>query len=205
MTVNCKSLRLPKVIVAQIGARHNYAVPRMLHDLGGLAALQTDMAWTASPGVKTEIFRHAAKFAPGLRRRLISGVPKDAVAAFWEVTALSNFKSIAQRRGISLLDFWFSKRCLNHDVKDANIIYSMFGTGEDYLKRRKSSGLKIAVEIFITPIAHRIEECERADYPGWDEGNYTSERIELLEAKVARVIALSDSTYLSFFHCRRWP
>lgn len=67
----------PKIIVAQLGARHNYAVARMLCDRQALTALYTDLcfhgltagiAGVAAPWVGRQL-------AGKLRRRTVQGIP----------------------------------------------------------------------------------------------------------------------------------
>lgn len=55
-----------KWIAAQIGSREKYAVPRMLHQMGELSCLLTDM-WSKPQSVFSKISRKAAgRFHPGL-------------------------------------------------------------------------------------------------------------------------------------------
>ena len=66
----------------------------------------------------------------------------------------------------------------------------MFGEGGSFIEAAKRRGLKIALDIFITPIAHRIVERERQAYPEWEApGNA---EFEVIEQYVNKCIALAD-------------
>jgi glycosyltransferase involved in cell wall biosynthesis len=64
-------------------------------------------------------------------------------------------------------------------TREADTVYSMMGEGWDFLVRAKRGGARVALDVFITPITHRIVEAERRNFSGWERPDATPhERIE---------------------------
>jgi glycosyltransferase involved in cell wall biosynthesis len=185
----------PRVIVVQPGARHNYAIPRMLHRQGALAALYTDVCFPDRLGFADRALVRLMRLAdPVVQRRTIDG-------ALWPVTvrnravvagqALSPV--VGEAWGHRIDNFVLGAGAIVAGARDANIVYSMHGTGEAFLRFAKRRGLRIVSDIFITPIAHRIEQEEQAAFPEWGGRQLSRPLIRHLEARNRRVIALSDA------------
>jgi glycosyltransferase involved in cell wall biosynthesis len=164
------------VIVVQIGARHHYAVPRMMEKAGCLSGLYTDscanqgIGWWAKTLLPTYFQRSWIK---GITQRTIAGVPHKKLFStdklLWEIVRQRFFPEgnmyLNQRR----VGTEFSAELIKWGIQDANVVYSMFGEGYEFLEIAKKQGLKIAVDVFINPIAHRIYRQERALYPAWED------------------------------------
>ena len=71
------SVTEPRVIVAQLGARHNYAVARMLCERGALTALYTDLCFHGpTAGIAGMAAPWVGRQLGGkLRRRTVQGIP----------------------------------------------------------------------------------------------------------------------------------
>ena len=184
-----------KVITIQIGARHRYAVPRLLHEAGHLEALYTDSNGTFGLGrllgrVPKSILPSAAK---RLVQRTISGIPESKVRS---TDMLVLWESLLRRVSSSDFDFdlkrdsIFSRSLLRWGLCDADWVYSMFGEGWTFIESAKRQGTKIALDIFVNPITHRIVESERRLFPDWEQPDNAD--FERLESDLCKRIALAD-------------
>lgn len=161
-----------RVIIAQMGARHNYALPRMLHRRGALERFYTD-TFTSEP-----IARLAAAWPAGLdspivgklRRRTIEGVPHSVIYSSRWVNlrgALAFRTSMHERYRIE--DEAFGRQMIEWGVGGANVVYGVYGSGLPFWRHARERGLKVAADIFITPLYHRIVAREREAFPDWEE------------------------------------
>ena len=170
------------VIVTQLGARHSYAIPRMLYRAGHLEALYTDSC----------VNRGFARIADGalpstLRRgrvgqllqRNVVGVPRDRIF----VTDLPALVSGRSGEVLSIV----SRRW---GLRGASMVYSMFGEALSFLKEAKQHGARIAIDIFITPVAHRVVRAERAEFPDWEADPGSSD--DAVERHVEAVLEVAD-------------
>lgn len=71
----------------------------------------------------------------------------------------------------------------------------MFGSGEIFLNVARRQGALIVNEMFITPVAHLIEDAERVMFPEWGETRLSAAALRVVEEKVRRVIKLSDALF----------
>ncbi|MHB8173616.1 MAG: glycosyltransferase family 4 protein [Nitrospirota bacterium] len=168
---------MKKVIVAQLGARMHYAVPRILYRAGLLERFYTDICsvkgWPRLLNVVPETFRPA-----GLRRlagRIPLGVPPSAITAFtgfgyeyaWRRAAAS---TLAESVTVHL---WagetFCNAIVTKGLMKADGIYTFNSAGLELLQDAKAKGLKTVMEQTIAP--YRIERSimaeERDRFPGW--------------------------------------
>jgi len=79
---------------------------------------------------------------------------------------------------------------LDEVPEGARVIYSAHGVSPAVRERAKERGLKICVDVFITPVAHRIIAEERRRFPDW-EGN-AAPCDERLETRILEILALAD-------------
>jgi glycosyltransferase involved in cell wall biosynthesis len=184
-----------KVIVAQIGARHHYAIPRMLARSGDLEALYTDSCANRGAGAFLNAtvppWMRNGRLGKLLERR-IDGVPRDRIRStdrlLLDELLRPKFGDVVtntERAGGI-----FSRAMMKWGTGDATHIYSMFGEGLEFLRLAKEKGLKICVDIFITPIAHRIIADERRRFPEWETPS--DPNAEPLENRVAEILELAD-------------
>lgn len=183
----------PRVIVAQVGARHNYAVARELHRHGCLAALYTDLClpgWAAGavrmPGM-------SSRLGSVLRRRTVRDIPAGHVRSAPGVTLWPQVCRLRGRIVSRDQDDRFGRAMRRWGFLDANVVYAMFGNGQAFLEAARARGIGVAIDIFITPVGHRIEAAERERYPDWHTGApLGDEDIEAIERKVRQCIAVAD-------------
>jgi glycosyltransferase involved in cell wall biosynthesis len=73
---------------------------------------------------------------------------------------------------------------------NATTIYSMFGEGWSFIEAAKKRGLKIALDMFVNPITHRIVQDEQRAFPEWEAPDDAD--FKLQEEDLDRRIALAD-------------
>lgn len=140
-----------KVLVAQRGARHRYAIPRIFEEADMLAALYTDSTAYSRAG------RLAARL-PGLACRSSAlqaltsrnpaGIPREKIYAsdrplFSRLTRgmiHGDIGPVYQRWGLS----------------GADAVYSMYGEDIRFLDWAKSQGAKVIVDVFISPVSNQV-------------------------------------------------
>jgi hypothetical protein len=161
-----------KVIVAQMGARHSYAVPRMLHKHGALSRLYTDSCIAAAP-VRIAAALSSRLYSPvsgKLRRRTVHGIPASIVFSAPMVnirSALAFSATLSERYEVE--NKMFGRQMIGWGTADANLVYGMFGSGVPFWRYAKDRGLKIAADVFITPLRHRIVAREYEAFPDWED------------------------------------
>ena len=145
----------PKVIVAHMGARHGYAVPRILHQRGALSRLYTDLSakGVVASAAAAWPMRFDLPVVGKLRRRTVKGIPPSMVYSAPMVnmrSALATGKTQQERYAIE--NRLFGAQMQRWGVGDANIVYGMYGSGVPFWRHAKSQGLKIVVDYFIREI-----------------------------------------------------
>lgn len=154
----------PRVIVAQGGARHNYAVARALHERGCLEALHTDACLSGWPASSISPWlRGCGALAGQLRRRTPRGIPSEPVKSSWAVELLPRLRRIKGHQRYVYRDELLGRAMLRWGFGAANIVYAMFGNGERFLEAARARGIKVVTDVFITPVGHWIEARERQD------------------------------------------
>ena len=186
----------PRVIVAHMGARHGYAVPRILHQRGALSRLYTDLSakGVVASAAAAWPMRFDLPVVGKLRRRTVKGIPPSMVYSAPMVnmrSALATGKTQQERYAIE--NRLFGAQMQRWGVGDANIVYGMYGSGVPFWRHAKSQGLKIVVDMFITPLHHRIMVEESRRNPGWDDQVQLSEDdCLLIDRTIAEMIDVAD-------------
>jgi glycosyltransferase involved in cell wall biosynthesis len=172
-----------KVIVAQMGARHSYAVPRMLHRHGALNRLYTDfcLKGVARRAAGSLLCGLKLPLAGKLRRRTVQGIPDSKIFTAPLINVRSASADVASSGDrYRLENEIFGQNMIRWGTGDANVVYAMYGSGVPFWRHAKSQGLKIAVDLFVTPLWHRIVAREHENYPDW--GNPTQRSTPNLDA-----------------------
>lgn len=185
-----------KAIVVQVGARHNYAVPRMLHARGALEALYTDSCANKGLG---RVLDHAVplplrrgKLGRLLNRRVV-GVPASRIRTADSLLLTAGLplpggaQGFARHNQIGRHMSWGMRRW---GLGDADLVYSMSGEGMEFLRYAKERGRKVAIDMMITPVAHRIVREERARFPEWEDQSSSDD--ELREERIQHIIEVAD-------------
>ena len=139
-----------RVLVCQHGARHRYAIPRLLEESGLLTALYTDSSAHSGIGriatVLSKIgFRQSSLNA--LVARKPTGIPRKKV--FSSDAALH-----LMLKGAPWYDI--SPTFKRWGLKGANVVYNMCGEDYEFLRWAKSQGAKIIIDVFVHPSTTRI-------------------------------------------------
>jgi len=191
------------LIVAQLGARMHYAVPRILHQAGLLEHLYTDIC------AKKDWPRLLRLLPPALRaarvQRLVARMPEGIPSR--RITAFTNFgfayaQRIARARSADERNaafLWsgheFCRRVNARGFGDAKGVYVFNSAGLEILREARRLGLKGIIEQTIAPraVERRLLGEESAAFPEWE----TSPQEEAgLDAYCARESAEWDAADL---------
>ncbi|MFT5701686.1 MAG: glycosyltransferase involved in cell wall biosynthesis [Desulforhopalus sp.] len=163
----------PRVLVCQHGARHRYAVPRMLEKAGILTAFYTDSSASSFLGHVSALFGSAAPNSMRrLTKRTIKGLPADKVFSTDKQYLRELYQEMAGRlpTGISLYcqrHKILSKKMIAWGAGGAGIIYSMYHENLDFIRWAKQQGAKSVVDVFINPETTEIMQHEGERFPSW--------------------------------------
>lgn len=162
-----------KVLVCQHGARHRYAIPRVLEQEGMLAALYTDSSAESPLGQFSSMFsRLLPSLFSGLAGRQIIGVPLKKIFSFDSPLLRRMFGGNSSRKKSALHadkeygDF-LSEKFISAGLQNADIIYSMNRSNLDFVRFAKSSGCKSIIDIFISPLSEQVVLEESLRFPDW--------------------------------------
>lgn len=167
-----------KYLVAQLGARMHYAVPRMLHEGGMLAHFTTDICavkgWPRLLNHIPDAMRPA-----GLKRllgRVPNGVPLDEITAFthfgWEYQRRRASASTPSEQTTTYL--WAGKRfcelVLADGLHGADGVFSYNNEGLELLSVARQHGLHAVMEQTIAPLEIEMQllQEEHDRFPGWE-------------------------------------
>lgn len=165
-----------KVIVVQRGARHRYAVARMLELRNMLEALYTDSNGTRGMG---KMMGHLP-WVPGRLKKLadrkVEGVPKERIRTADGPVLFDPYLARISRSPFEYYkaqDQAFAKALKSWGVGGADTVYSMMGEGWAFLEEAKGKGLRVLLDVFCIPVMHKILAEERKLYRDWDEEDRT--------------------------------
>ncbi len=188
-----------RVIVCQHGARHRYAIARMLEQEGALEGLYTDSTIYSRLG---RMARFARPIAHGRVRRLLHrvprGIPREKVfstdAIFWfelrqRLGRPTGGDGLAYERWCRVL----SREMRHWGVRAADTIYNMYCENLEFTAYAKDQGLRVVSDVYINPTTPRImaAECER--FPAWAglyNGNVGVEALR--PSRIESMLRLSD-------------
>jgi len=152
-TPSDKSLR---VLVCQHGARHRYAIPKMLEEAGMLAALYTDSsAYSPAGRAAHRLIKAGVDFSRlvALASRKPTGIPRHKVFSYDDFPVSRLFGNLGGK---------FKKA----GSQGANVVYSMCGEDPAFLRWAKEQGIKLVIDVFVHPGTERIIEGESLRYLG---------------------------------------
>ncbi len=171
-----------KVLVCQHGARHRYAIPRMLEDAGMLAALYTDSSvhsllgrvacWFCSSLAPKSLQRLALRKIKDVERQKIYSSDAPIMFEFFQKLRASKLTRIEVHRHRHRI---LSKKMINKGLRGANILYSMYYENLDFVKFAKDRGLKIVIDVFIHPGSDCIVSNESSVFPDWSTSDSKSD------------------------------
>ncbi|MBX3426171.1 MAG: glycosyltransferase family 4 protein [Pirellulales bacterium] len=201
MTVAAEILEPLTVVVAQIGARMHYAVPRILQKSGMLAHLYTDIC--ATKGWPRLLHALPASWRPASLRRLLSrdpsGIPADKVTAFTNL----GYRHARDRRlgdldetlvGGMKFATEFCRRVVDGGFRDASAAYCFNYGGLEILCAARAQGLFTVLEQTNAPrrFLLRILAEEQRRYPHWERPVVESPAVHRSYDRLEREWELAD-------------
>jgi len=171
----------PKYVVAQLGARMHYGVPRLLARAGMLERLYTD--FYSGPMVRKIL---SAFPMPSIVTRSLTryaeGIPTGSVVSFptfglWYAARQRRTRNEADRAAAFL---WAGSRFCNlvcaKGFGAAGAVYAYNDAALEILIHARKRGLFTVLEQTIAPLAIESEllDAERAKFPEWDEDAATA-------------------------------
>jgi glycosyltransferase involved in cell wall biosynthesis len=167
----------PTFIVAQLGARRHYAVPRILHESGILERLYTDIC--AVKGWPRALRAVPDGLQPTSLKRLLGRVPRGIPSE--KITAFTGFGMLYERRRrrartaaqSMTLHLWAAQRFCQKVISNGGIsasgVYTFNGAGLELLQRAADNGLPRIIEQTSAPteVQRRLLELEEARFPEW--------------------------------------
>lgn len=167
-----------RFVVAQIGARHGYAVPAVLEQAGLLERFYTDL--TADAGVGRWLVKWGSLFGAGnisqrlAGRRLPQSIRAKTTSLGWTTLRHGCYRALCQggpeetfRRQLRW-DRALGTTMVRHGFGRSTHFYGMLGECAPMLAEAKRRGLGTAVEIYILLSAERIVQAEQAAFPEWE-------------------------------------
>lgn len=183
--VNKNRSAAPRVLVAQHGGRHRYAIPRMLEQEGMLSGFYTDTSASSLYGramgtvgrVVPSKGMHSARFeeisVPAAKVRSTDRPYVQETLQKFSGGRPEGMRLFMQRHAI------LSGAMKRWGVRDANMTYTMFHEGLDFVRYAKSKGLISVVDVYISPITDRIMAEESKAFPAWaQQSNEEDVRLE---------------------------
>lgn len=178
-----------RMIVAQHGYRHRYLIARMFQEAGYLERLYTDTSSYSIVGSFYRLLRRESR----LKGRLPQNIPRMKVFSNdWALLArflpLWIHRLLGMHSSVELQHRLLSQQMKCWGVGNANWLYTMFDESLPFIRYAKRQGLKIAVDVFSSPINHRIikAEMQHMGFPmppsvPWDIGRYESDLLEVFD------------------------
>jgi glycosyltransferase involved in cell wall biosynthesis len=168
-------------IVAQIGARMHYAVPRILHDAGMLERLYTDSYLGNKPWLQRALGLMPAPLRSGGASRLLGRkeerIPPVKVTSF-DAFGLEYARAQRRAKGTAELariyaDFarGFCERIIARRP-DADAVWAFNGAALELFRWAKARGQRCLLEQTSAPkrLARRLVAEELQRWPGWQPG-----------------------------------
>lgn len=168
-----------RYVVAQLGARMHYAVPRIFHRAGILERVYTDIC-----GVKgwPRLLRAVpdALRTPAVRRlvgRVPQGIPEEKVTAFtrFGLAYARRRGRVASPESATATYLWagetFCRLVLRHaSFKGVDGVYAFNGAGLELLRHARETGARAVLEQTSAPREYEVQiiEEERRLHPGWE-------------------------------------
>lgn len=167
-----------RVIVAQLGARMHYAIPRILYEAGLLEHFYTDIC--AVKGWPSLLKALPSGLQPAGLKRLLGRVPKQIPPE--KITSFTSFgwqyyqrqRRAKNRSDIIAVHLWsgqvFCNRIIKQGFGQATGVYTFNSAGLELLKAAKTQDLRTIMEQTIAPqrIERQLLREEQQAFPDWE-------------------------------------
>ena len=180
-----------KLLVAQLGARRHYAIPRILYQGGVLENFYTDICAVKGLPKYLRLIpnRLQTKSIARLTGRIPEGVPSDVITAFssFGFEYAQRIRKAHSSSELTQTILWagktFGKLILNQGRRGTGV-YTFNNAGLEILQAAKKQGLITVMDQTIAPkqLQHHLMLEEQELHPDWEEpipyDKYRSEHIE---------------------------
>ena len=166
-----------RFVVAQLGARMHYAVPRILAEQDSLAKLYTDIASIGAVGAAARVLSRTGN--AGLRRlrdRSPEGIPEALIQQFPAFGLLYRLRTLnaASEEDKTAVSLWagreFCRKVVARGFGDASAAYAFSSMAEGVLQATRERGLYGVLEQINAPrrLYDRYYLEEHEAWPGWE-------------------------------------
>jgi glycosyltransferase involved in cell wall biosynthesis len=193
---------MQRYVVALLGARMHYAIPKMLNDAGMLEHLYTDViANKGWPRLLSWVPKRVRPLAlDQFAGRVARGIPTERITAFpgfawhyWRRRRRS--RSIAEDNTNYL---WagrkFCELVVSRGFRGATGVFVFDSVGLEILEAAKRAGLRGIMEQSVAPreLVFRLLAEEHERFPGWEAPLPSAAQIDILVARERQEWALAD-------------
>ncbi len=188
-----------KILVCQVGARHRYLVPRIMHKAGILSHLYTDSCLYSLLGKIANIVRTLGCKKQNVCRLANRNpqIPREFVKS----TDILLFNQIQNRKKdtytrIHTTYHGLVKKFIKWNVENCNVVYNMYFENIDFLRFAKNKGKTIVVDIYENPTAYEEMIAEVSNVPEYNRYNsikqqYTAEN-RLRKNYINELLGIAD-------------
>lgn len=168
---------MTRYVVAQLGARMHYAVPRILFAASRLEKLYSDICVPSGMGRWASLIPRPLQ--PASFRRLVSRnpapIPREHIGQnSWQGLAYYVFLRSARTEGARIrVHLWAGRKLCEQVIKRgfgaATGVYCFNSAGLELLREARRRGLRAVLEQTIAPrlVEEEILDGERRAHPGW--------------------------------------
>jgi len=203
--VTPQSGALPRVIVAMLGARRHYAVPRLLQEAGHLERFFTDGYIGNKLWLETMLNIFPATKRPAVIQRLLGrkedAIPAKKVTSFdWLGLWYARAQRSATKAG-SLEDIYdegarrFAENIRKHGLGNGNVLWGCNDASLELFEYAKRSGIRCILDQISSPkpLEQELTEEEYARWHDWVPSGERCIRKSTLEAREREEWRLADT------------
>lgn len=162
----------PRILVVQRGARHRYAIPRMLERRGLLQGLYTDSNRHSILGRFASCIPYRRGALQRLVDRVVSGVPPEKIISL-DSAIVAGIVRRCMNPNISDTKFFLedsnfrSRQMICKGLLGADMLYTMEKDCPDFIQWARSFGVRVITDVYISPENDRIVAEEARKFPHW--------------------------------------
>lgn len=190
-------------MVAQLGARRHYAIPRALGEDGRLERLFTDAYGGRFPWSAADRLLPKSWQPPSLRAvldRRIDGVEASRVHPLNRLFFECRLGSLRPRTDEHRTDYWVRQNARFGDVVcrqrwgDADTVYGFNGAALEIFQEARKRGLRCVLDQTAAPLRYNSDllRAEMERWPGWEEAPIDVDPTGVLTEREEEEWALAD-------------
>jgi hypothetical protein len=171
-------MSVPRIAIAQLGARRHYAIPAILHGAGWLERFYTDLCaevWWLRLARRAV---PAGMQPPALRRllgRRVADVPPGKISCLTSVALRRVLRRGTDRTPGEVIQnhIWanarFGRQLISRGLDGADTIYAFNGAAVELFRYARQRGMRTILEQTSAPISYdeRLLAEERSRWRGW--------------------------------------